>query len=93
VGAAEPEHKKHQRRRVTAHELAAAVHDRAAKMHQYAAEFFDEHDESGKADRERDLSDREAQHAEADRGIAAELADPPSDPYYPPGSGLVQPSS
>ena len=36
-------------------------------MHQDAAKFFDEHDESAKADRERDLADREAQAAEADR--------------------------
>ena len=40
-------------------------------MHRDAAKFFDEHDESGKADRERDLADREAQAAEADRGKAA----------------------
>ena len=51
-------------------------------MHQDAEKFFDEHDESGKADRERDLADREAQAAEADRGeAAAGLEDrPPSDP-------------
>ena len=32
-----------------------------AKMHQHAAEFFDEHGEHGKADREREPADREAQ--------------------------------
>jgi hypothetical protein len=35
-----------------------------AKMHQHAAEFFDEHAEHGKADRERELADREARDAE-----------------------------
>lgn len=49
-------------------------------MHQNAAKFFDEHDESGKADRERDLADREAQAAEADRDEAAEQDRPPSGP-------------
>ena len=33
-------------------------------MHQHAAEFFDEHGEHGKADRERALADREARDAE-----------------------------
>ena len=33
----------------------------AAKMHEHAAEFFDEHGEPGKADRERDLVAREVQ--------------------------------
>jgi hypothetical protein len=47
-------------------------------MHQDAAEFFDEHDEPGKADRERDLADREARAAEADRGEA--VADPEDRP-------------
>jgi hypothetical protein len=47
-------------------------------MHQQAAEFFDDHDEPGKADRERGLADREAQEAEADRREAtAGLKDPP----------------
>jgi hypothetical protein len=31
-----------------------------------AAEFFDEHGEHGKADRERELADREARDAETD---------------------------
>ena len=35
-----------------------------AKMHQHAAESFDEHGEHGKADRERELADREARDAE-----------------------------
>ena len=35
-------------------------------MHQHAAEFFDEHGEHGKADRERELADREARDAETD---------------------------
>ena len=38
----------------------------AAKMHQHAAEFFDEHGEHGKADRERELADRDARDAETD---------------------------
>ena len=33
-------------------------------MYQHAAEFFDEHGEHGKADRERELADREARDAE-----------------------------
>jgi hypothetical protein len=33
-------------------------------MHQHAAEFFDEHGEHGKADRERELADCEARDAE-----------------------------
>jgi hypothetical protein len=33
-------------------------------MHQHAAEFFDEHGKHGKADRERELADREAGDAE-----------------------------
>ena len=37
-----------------------------AKMYQHAAEFFDEHGEHGKADRERELADREARDAETD---------------------------
>src|SRR5206468_4076614 len=36
------------------------------KMRQRAAEFFDEHGEHGKADRERELPDREARDAETD---------------------------
>jgi hypothetical protein len=41
-------------------------------MHQHAAEFFDEHGEHGKADRERELADREARDAETDpRELAA----------------------
>src|SRR5436190_14464383 len=36
-------------------------------MHQDAAKFFDEHDESGKADREPDLAGHQARAAEADR--------------------------
>jgi hypothetical protein len=51
-------HEQYQRRHVRAHEHAASVHDQAAEMHQDAAKFFDEHDESGKADWERDLADR-----------------------------------
>ena len=49
-------------------------------MHRNAAEFFAEHDEPGKADRERDRADREAQAAEADRGAAADGVEdrPPS---------------
>ena len=35
-------------------------------MYQHAAEFFDEHGEHGKADRERELADREARDAETD---------------------------
>jgi hypothetical protein len=35
-------------------------------MYQHAAEFFDEHGEHGKADRERALADREARDAETD---------------------------
>jgi hypothetical protein len=35
-----------------------------AKMYQHAAEFFDEHGEHGKADRERELADHEARDAE-----------------------------
>jgi hypothetical protein len=35
-------------------------------MHRRAAEFFDEHGEHGKADRERELADREARDAETD---------------------------
>jgi hypothetical protein len=35
-------------------------------MYQLAAEFFDEHGEHGKADRERELADREARDAETD---------------------------
>jgi hypothetical protein len=35
-------------------------------MHQHAAEFFDEHGEHGKADREREVADREARAAETD---------------------------
>jgi hypothetical protein len=35
-------------------------------MNQHAAEFFDEHGEHGKADRERELADREARDAETD---------------------------
>lgn len=50
-------------------------------MHQGAAEFFEEHGEPGKADRERDLADRNAQAAEADRREAAtDIEDLPSDP-------------
>jgi hypothetical protein len=37
-----------------------------ATMYQHAAEFFDEHGEHGKADRERELTDREARDAETD---------------------------
>jgi hypothetical protein len=48
-------------------------------MHQDAAKFFDEHDESDKADRERDLADRETQAAEADRDEAADQDRPQSD--------------
>jgi hypothetical protein len=33
-------------------------------MYQHAAEFFDEHGEHGKADREREPADREARDAE-----------------------------
>jgi hypothetical protein len=33
-------------------------------MYQHAAEFIDEHGEHGKADRERELADREARDAE-----------------------------
>jgi len=36
-------------------------------MHRAAAEFFAEHGEPGKADRERSLADRETWSAEADR--------------------------
>ena len=35
-------------------------------MYQHAAEFFDEHGEHGKADRERELADRGARDAETD---------------------------
>ena len=35
-------------------------------MYQHAAEFVDEHGEHGKADRERELADREARDAETD---------------------------
>ena len=50
-------------------------------MHQGAAEFFEEHDEPGKAGRERDLADKEAQAAEADRReAAADIEELPSDP-------------
>jgi len=35
-------------------------------MYQQAAEFLDEHGEHGKADRERELADREARDAETD---------------------------
>jgi hypothetical protein len=35
-------------------------------MYQHAAEFFDEHGEHGKADRERELADCEARDAETD---------------------------
>jgi hypothetical protein len=37
-----------------------------AKIYQHAAEFFDKHGEHGKADRERELADREARDAETD---------------------------
>jgi hypothetical protein len=37
-----------------------------AKMYQHAAEFFGEHGEHGKADRERELADHEARDAETD---------------------------
>jgi hypothetical protein len=37
-----------------------------AKMYQHAAEFFGEHGEHGKADRERELADRAARDAETD---------------------------
>jgi len=36
-------------------------------MHRAAADFFAEHGEPGKADRERSLADREIRSAEADR--------------------------
>jgi len=49
-------------------------------MHQAAAEFFDEHDQSGKADRERDLADQEARAAEADRSEAAARLEDCPDP-------------
>lgn len=50
-------------------------------MHRGAAEFFEEHDEPGKAGRERELAEREAQAAEADRREAAtDMEDLPSDP-------------
>jgi len=50
-------------------------------MHQDTAKFLDEHGESAKVDRERDLADREAKAADADRSEAAaelegHLADP-----------------
>lgn len=49
-------------------------------MHQRAAEFFAERDEPGKADRERDLADRNAQAAESDRReAAADIEELPSD--------------
>jgi len=35
-------------------------------MYRHSAEFFDEHGEHGKADRERELADREARDAETD---------------------------
>jgi hypothetical protein len=35
-------------------------------MYQHAAEFLDEHGEHGKADRERELANREARDAETD---------------------------
>ena len=43
------------------------------EVHQHAnEEFFDEHGEHGKADRERELADREARDAETDpRELAA----------------------
>jgi len=45
--------------------------DEAAKAHQPAAEFFEEHDEPGKAEREHHLANFEAQEAETERREAA----------------------
>jgi hypothetical protein len=81
MGEAADEHQEHQRRHTAAHEHAAGVHDQAARMHQAAAEFFAEHDQPGKAARERDLADRNAQAAEADRRAAAtDIGELPPDP-------------
>jgi hypothetical protein len=50
-------------------------------MYQHAAEFFDEHGEHGKPDRERELADREARDAETGpREPAAGREEPSSDP-------------
>ena len=45
---------------------SAAGKTNRAKMYQHAVEFFDEHGEHGKADRGRELADREARDAETD---------------------------
>jgi hypothetical protein len=51
-------------------------------MYLHAAEFFDEQGEHGKADRERELADREARDAETDpRGASGGgHEEPSSDP-------------
>jgi hypothetical protein len=49
-------------------------------MYQHAAEFFDEHGEHGKADRERELADREARDAETDPRASGGHEEPSSDP-------------
>ena len=70
------EREQRQRRHTAAHEDAAAVHDRAAKMHRDAADFFDVHDEPGKAQLERDLADRETRLAGAERDASEQSEEP-----------------
>jgi hypothetical protein len=36
-------------------------------LHRHAAQFFDDHGEPGRADRERNMADRETRNAEAER--------------------------
>jgi hypothetical protein len=67
LSEAVPEHDRHNRRHLTAHEHAAKVHDQAAKVHHDAAEFYDVYGMADKAQQERDLADGEAKAAEADR--------------------------
>jgi hypothetical protein len=76
LSEAVPEHERHNRRHVAAHEHAAKVHDQAVKVHLDAAEFFDEHGMADKARQERALAEREAKAAEAERQEARELGNP-----------------